>query len=124
MPNLQKSVKLLYLSFLLINTTLSLGQDIDYLKLSENLLTNIKNDASPEKQINILENSSLENLTSQLKNDDQKKPSGLIFTMHLYRFHLKKIQSNLVKVTGAIFLVHHVLTSQVKNYPLMTLNMV
>ncbi len=51
----------------------SAQQNIDYLETSQNLLLNIKNKTSFEKQVNILENSSLEGLTFQLKNDTHKK---------------------------------------------------
>lgn len=48
-------------------------QEVDYLKVSQDLLTNIKNESDYSKQLKTLERSQLKDLVNQLKNDDQKK---------------------------------------------------
>lgn len=48
-------------------------QNINYIQTSQDLVLNIKNNKNFDNQINALKNSTLEDLTSQLVNDNQKK---------------------------------------------------
>jgi len=48
-------------------------QEINFVELSQDLLTKIKNDQDYSKEVKRLETTTLEDLTAQLKNDKQKK---------------------------------------------------
>jgi hypothetical protein len=59
---------------LILTTSLASGQNIpDYLQLSQTILSNIKEGKSYQKQVDILAESTLQDLSLQLKNDEQKK---------------------------------------------------
>lgn len=67
-------MKLFTVFFVLINTSISFSQtEIDYLKVSQELLSNIKNNTQFEDEVKLITNSSLDVLSSHLRNDDQKK---------------------------------------------------
>jgi len=67
-----------YLLFFGLFTTIA--QQNNYLKISQNLLENIKDDKPVDDEVKTLKNSTLEDLTAQLKTDDQK----LAFWINVY----------------------------------------
>lgn len=84
-------MKSLICFILLLNTVFSSAQqDIDYLQTSRDLLLNIKSNVKADKQVKVLENSTLKDLTSQLKNDNQKKA----FWINVYNAFIQISLSN------------------------------
>jgi hypothetical protein len=60
--------------FLLLNSYIFVAQNnVNYIELSQVLLTNIKNDKDFKEEVSILKSSTLKELTAQLQNDNQKK---------------------------------------------------
>jgi hypothetical protein len=72
-----KILKVCLLFFGLITAT---AQQNDYIKISQDLLENIKNNKPVSDNIKTLENSTLKDLTDQLKTDDEK----LVFWINIY----------------------------------------
>ena len=71
--------------FILITVTLNAQKSIDYVDVSKNLLQNIMNKTSYEKEVNILANSSLNNLVNQLNTDSQK----IAFWVNVYNSYIQ-----------------------------------
>lgn len=70
----------LTLSFLLFATLCVAQNAPNYQKVSEQFLQNIKDNRNTDKQVSILEKSTLEELTNQLKTDEQK----IAFWVNIY----------------------------------------
>lgn len=54
-------------------TVATAQQKVRYIEISKNLLTYVKNKSDYSKQLKLLEKSSLQDLTNELKNDNEKK---------------------------------------------------
>jgi hypothetical protein len=63
----------------------SFAQKTDYIKTSQKLLEKIKNNDTYDEEVNILQNSSLEDLTNRLTTDRQK----LTFWINIYNAHIQ-----------------------------------
>lgn len=67
-------MKLISILFIFISTSSAISQEqIDYVELSQELLTHVKNNQEFTDKIDLLSATHLKELTDQLKNDDQKK---------------------------------------------------
>ena len=79
-------ILVLLTAFMCLNSSMAQEQT-DYIECSRELLFNIKNGEPIETQIDVLSTSSLEELTSQLKSDTQKKA----FWINVYNAYVQKI---------------------------------
>jgi hypothetical protein len=79
-------ILVLLTAFMCLNSSMAQEQT-DYIECSRELLFNIKNGESISTQIDVLSTSSLEELTSQLKSDTQKKA----FWINVYNAYVQKI---------------------------------
>ena len=83
-------MKIIPLLILFLSLSSSIAQEqIDYIECSQELLSHVKNNEPIETQIDILSASSLEELTSQLTTDAQKKA----FWINVYNAYVQKILS-------------------------------
>ncbi|NVJ88499.1 MAG: DUF547 domain-containing protein [Flavobacteriaceae bacterium] len=81
----------LFFGFILIFNTVNCQNTVDYQQLSENLLNQLKNKNSYEKQVNLLEKSTLKELRHQLKTDKEK----IAFWVNIYNAFIQiKLQEN------------------------------
>lgn len=66
-------MKTLTTIILLLIIKLSVAQEVNYIELSQDLLSNIKNNKNYDKEVEILKKTTLNDLTNQLNNDVKKK---------------------------------------------------
>ncbi len=72
--------KIFLITFCLLVTSIYGQSTINYVEVSKQLLENIKNKNAFDKQVAVLEESTLENLVNQLKTDDEK----IAFWVNIY----------------------------------------
>ena len=81
----------LFFGFILIFNTVNCQNTVDYQKLSENLLNQLKNKKPYEKQVKLLEKSTLKELQHQLKTDKEK----IAFWVNIYNAFIQiKLKEN------------------------------
>ncbi len=81
-------ILVLLTAFMCLNSSMAQEQT-DYIECSRELLSNIKNGKETKAQIEILSTTNLEDLTGQLKTDNQKKA----FWINVYNAYIQKILS-------------------------------